>query len=338
MSERFRHNCSYWSGFVSICITALICLTCNNQSPGIQASGTIEATEIRVSSKVSGEVTEVPVQEGSVVKKGDTLARIDTTTLALKREQALAGVALAEANFSRLLKGARAEDIKQAEEQLVQAQENYRQAKEDNERMQTLFTTNSVTKKQLDDSSTRFSVTKAQVGATAAALKKLQNLAQPEDIKMMQAQLDQAKIQLALLDKQLADCNIIAPCAGTVTHKLVEAGEFVGLGTPVCILADLTTVFVTIYVNEKNLGQLKIGQEARIYIDTFTDPFPGRIDYISSVAEFTPKNIQTREERIKQVFAVKLEVANPDGALKAGLPADAIIPLPDLSHIIQKGS
>jgi HlyD family secretion protein len=333
MKTNKKHNASRQSpitkGMPILCIVSLIsCAACSRQEKELRASGTIEATEIRVSAKANGEIVAMSVNEGTQVKKGDMIGRIDSSMLQLRKKQAEAGVILAEAQLSLLIKGARKEDIKQAEEQVVQARENYRQAKEDFERMENLYKTGSITTKQFDDAKTRFSVAQAQLNVAEQALSKLKNLARPEDIQMAEAQLEQAKIALALLEKQISDCTIISPIDGTITHKLVETGEFAAIGTPVAVIADLSLMSVTIYVSEADLGAIRIGQEAFVTIDTFpSKQFPGAIAYISPQAEFTPKNIQTKEERIKQVFGVKIELPNPDGILKAGIPADAEIPI-----------
>jgi len=123
------------------------------------------------------------------------------------------------------------------------------------------------------------------------------------------------------------DCAITAPTRGTITLRAVEPGELVGIGTNVVRLTYLDKVKLTIYVNEAELGRIALGEKADVSIDSFDKgrTFPGTVVYISPVAEFTPKNVQTKEERTKLVFAVKMEVANPDGALKPGLPADARI-------------
>jgi HlyD family secretion protein len=166
----------------------------------------------------------------------------------------------------------------------------------------------------------------AQLGSAQAVLNKLRNLARPEDLEMATAQLEQAKISARLLEKQITDCTITAPIAGTIVNKLVEAGEFVGTGSPVVVLSNLDTMYVTIYVGEADLGAISVGMKAEVFIDTYPGKnFPGTVSYISPNAEFTPKNIQTKEERIKQVFGVKIELPNPDGVLKAGIPADAVI-------------
>lgn len=135
--------------------------------------------------------------------------------------------------------------------------------------------------------------------------------------------------QADLLKKAIADCTIAAPVGGVVTRKPVEAGELVQAGATVLTISDLDRVNLMIYVTEKELGQVKLGQTAAVTIDSAPGRiFSGKVTYISSEAEFTPKNIQTKEDRAKLVFRVKVEIDNPEGVLKPGLPADAIIPVP----------
>jgi len=144
--------------------------------------------------------------------------------------------------------------------------------------------------------------------------------------KVAMAQLDAAKAGVDLAQQALQYCHISAPVDGVVTHKLVETGELVGPGTPVFTITELNPVRLMVYVTEKELGKVKIGQDADVSIDSYPDRFfPGRVIYISPVAEFTPKNVQTKEERVKLVFGVKIEIPNPEGILKPGMPADAAI-------------
>ncbi|MBN2531433.1 MAG: efflux RND transporter periplasmic adaptor subunit [Spirochaetales bacterium] len=322
------------SCFFPLLVTVIISLItgivsgCQQEKGIIQASGTIEATEVTVSAEANGKILSVNVTEGSVVEKEDVIALIDSSTLQLQKEQAEAGVVFAEANFALLMKGARSEDIKQAEDQLIQVSESLQQAKADYERMKELYSAGSVTKKQYDDAKTRYTVIQAQYSTAEQALSKLKNLARPEDIEMAKAKINQARISVRLIEKQIKDCTVRAPCKGTVTNKLVEAGEFAITGSPVVVISNLAFMSTTIYVSETELGRIRIGQKAFITIDSFPGrQFDGIVAYISPNAEFTPKNIQTKEERIKQVFGVKIELDNPDGVLKTGIPADAVIPV-----------
>jgi len=292
----------------------------------ITASGTIETIEVNVASKVSGQVESLAVEEGSRVEPGATLAAIDHATLDIQLRQAQAGVRLAEAQLALLVKGARAEDIKQAEAALAQAEAALKPAEDDARRMRELVRTGSVTPKQAEDAEARLAVATAQRAAAAEALAKVRRLARPEEIRAAEARLAQAQAAADLLAKTIADCTVTAPIAGVVTHKAVERGELVAPGSTVVTLSELDDVHVMIYLTEKEMGRVRLGDSADVTIDAFPGrAFPGRITYISPEAEFTPKNVQTKEDRVKLVFGVKVEIENKDGLLKPGLPADAAI-------------
>ncbi|HSA95433.1 MAG TPA: efflux RND transporter periplasmic adaptor subunit [Acidobacteriota bacterium] len=306
---------------------AALCGCAGDQAKGvISASGTIEAIEVNVASKVSGQVETLAVDEGSRVAPGDTLAVIDHAALDIQLRQAQAGVRLAEAQLALLVKGARSEDIRQAEAALAQAEASLKPAEDDARRMRELVRTGSVTPKQAEDADARLTVAAAQRAAAAEALAKVRRLARPEEVQAAEARLAQAQAAADLLAKTIADCTIAAPTAGIVTHKAIERGELVAPGSTVVTLSELDSVYVMIYLSERDMGRVRLGEAADVAIDAFPGrAFPGRITYISPEAEFTPKNVQTKEDRVKLVFGVKVEIENKDGLLKPGLPADATI-------------
>ena len=157
-------------------------------------------------------------------------------------------------------------------------------------------------------------------------LEKLVKGARLEEIEMAQANKSIAEANLELIEKRISDCSITSPLNGTVTHKLVEAGERVLPNGIVATVTKTDSMWITVYISDKNIGKVKIGQEAEIKIDSFEDrAFPGYVTFIAEEAEFTPKNIQTKDEREKLVFGVKIKISNDDGSLKAGLPADVIL-------------
>jgi HlyD family secretion protein len=290
---------------------------------GIEGSGTIEAREVAVASKIGGQVLEIRAEEGSPVKRGDILVLVDHETLDIQLRQAEAGVALAEAQLALLRKGARAEDVRQGEEGLRQTGANLKVAADDAGRMRELASRGSVTPKQRDDAEARLVVAQAQEASAKEALSKLKRLARPEEISAAEARLAQAVAASDLLRKTIADCTVVSPVAGIVTRRPVEAGELVSPGTTVLTVSELDSVHVMLFVTEKDLGRVRLGREADVTIDAAPGRiFKGRVTFISPEAEFTPKNIQTKEDR------VKLVIPNPDGALKPGLPADAVI-VPD---------
>jgi HlyD family secretion protein len=313
-----------------VVLSLVLLVSCQNDKnkATISASGTIEAIEVTVSAKTTGQVVRLLVDEGSQVKNGDKLAVIDSSSLEIQVQQAQAGVNLAEAQLQLLVKGARIEDIKQAQEALTQAEANLKIAQADRDRFRDLFAKNSATAKQNQDAEARYIVARAQHDAAQQALLKLEKYARPEEIKAAEARLDQAMAARDLLQKTIADSTISAPVPGIVTDKATEEGEFVGPGTALVTIASLSEVHLNIYIPETDLGKVRLGQEAEVTIDSYPDrAFTGRVIFISPEAEFTPKNVQTKEERVKLVFRVKIEIPNPDNILKPGMPADALIRL-----------
>lgn len=294
----------------------------------VDASGTIEATNVIVSSRVSGEVLRIKVDEGTSVKAGDTLLFIDNELLSIQLKQAEAGMDLAEAQLSMLKNGARREDINSSQQQLNQAEINFNTAKRDFERMQNLYEKKSITKKQFEDASARYEIAVAQFNAARENLNKIKNFARPEELKQSEANLKRAEANAELLRKNIRDSYVLSPINGIVVQKYIEKGENVNPGASLFKISDLSIVDLIIYVSEEELGRVKLGQKSRISIDSFQDKnYEGEVVYISPEAEFTPKNIQTKDERTKLVFAVKIRIKNPNFELKPGMPADAIINL-----------
>jgi HlyD family secretion protein len=192
--------------------------------------------------------------------------------------------------------------------------------------MKQLLATNTVTKKQFDDAESRFTIAKAQLNSAEQNLGKLRKFARPEDLAAAKARAGQAKATADLLLKQLTDAVVVAPVSGTVTHKPFEEGELISAGSVIATISRLDKMELMIYINETELGRVRLGGSAEVSIDAYPQKtFPGRVIYISPIAEFTPKNVQTKEDRTKLVFGVKLEVENRERALKSGMPADAIV-------------
>jgi HlyD family secretion protein len=295
--------------FLVLTIVSIFIGCGNNNGTRIDATGTIEATEITLSAQSSGQVKQILADEGDIVKKGDTLLVIDNTDWKYQLEQALGGYEMADAQYRLVRKGAREEDIAQAEA-------NFMNAEEDLKRMEGLWHSKSITQKQFDDTRTRFTVSQQ-------IMEKLKRGSRQEEIDAARARRDQAKAQMASLQKRVNDCIILAPVAGTITKRFVEQGELAAIGMAVYRISDLTSMEITIYVSETDLPKVQVNQKASVHIDAFPEKiFEGKVVYLSSMAEFTPKNIQTKEERTKLVFAVKVKVPNPSGELKGGIPAD----------------
>jgi HlyD family secretion protein len=303
---------AYWTLF--LVLPALLASGCSSgDKNSVEASGTIEGTDVNVGTEVAGRVQNVRVDEGSLVKQGDTLLIIDDTEYQIQLRQATANLESYEAAYRLALAGSREEDV-------VQAEAAYKNADADYKRMKDLLATQTITQKQYDDAYARYV-------AAQQTYEKLKRGLRPEEITSARTRRDYAAAQVDLLKKKVHDCSVVAPTSGTVTLKAIEPGELVTMGSNVLRITRLDPVNLMIYVNEQELGKIHLGQSAKVSIDAFGQgkTFDGTVVYISPVAEFTPKNVQTKEERTKLVFGIKIEVKNPDGSLKPGLPADARI-------------
>ena len=305
---------------VFLAVTALVIGSCGERNGDtIEASGIIEGTDTRVGSEVSGKVVSIRTDEGMTVQRGDTLVVIDETNYRIQYRQAVAGAEAAEAQWRLAVEGTRRED-------LVQAEAVYRAAEADFKRATTLLASSTITRKQFDDTEARFISAEQTYEKLMSGLRK-------DEILAARALRDQALAQRDQLAQRLSDCYIVSPSSGIVTVKAVEPGEFVPAGSNLLRITKLDTVKLAIYVPEDDLASLRIGQEARVMIDGAGErTFPGTVVSVSDVAEFTPKNVQTREERTKLVFAVKIRIPNPERILKPGMPADALLARHSTTH------
>ena len=287
-------------------------------------SGTIEADEVRVSTTVGGQVAEVLVREGDAVTADQVLLRFDPTDLELQADQARAAVRMATAQAEMARNGARSEDIAAARELVKQAEMAQASAAADMERVKQLADEGAATGKQNEDATTRHDLVSSQKRAAQQQYNKALRGARAEELEMAEAGLAQTEAALALLEKKIGDCQVIAPRSGTLVHRLVEPGEVSGPGGTLFVIQDLETVRLTVFVPESDIGRVRLGDAVSVYLDSHPDdPFPGTVTRIRQQAEFTPKNVQTKDERVKLVFGVEVEMANTEGYLKPGLPADA---------------
>ncbi|HNV01981.1 MAG TPA: efflux RND transporter periplasmic adaptor subunit [Vicinamibacterales bacterium] len=307
----------------------------------VRVSGYVEATEIRIAPEVGGRLLELRADEGDRVKAGDTVAQLDTADVTLALRRAAAERQAADAQLRLLQAGARAEDIRQAEAQhaaaeadLAAARREFASAERDLQRFDSLLAANSGAEKPRDDAQTRRDVTRdrvrageARARAAAETVARLRAGARREEIDAARARLAAADAQIATLDKALKDATVLAPAAGVVTQKLVDAGELIAPRTPILVVADLDRVWANVYVDEPLVPRVTLGQSARVFTDAGGPGIDGTVTFISPKAEFTPRNVQTAEERSKLVFRVKITVDNRSGVLKQGMPVEAEIPL-----------
>lgn len=313
---------------ISAILFSLLTGCVSTDGDNIKASGNIQATNIIVSSQVSGKVIQILKDEGSEVNKGDTVIIIDTETYELKLAEAIASLQYADAQYQLMKKGAREEDIKQAEENFKQAQIALNLAEKDKKRMENLYSSKSITKKQYDDAAANYEIALARLNSAKENLQKIKNLSRPEELRQAEANLNKTKANVNLIKKNLNDCYVTSPASGFITKKFIEQGETAAIMSSLFQVADLSSVELVIYIPETELGKIKLNQKADVKVDTYPDKtFEGKVVYISPQAEFTPKNIQTEEERTRLVFAAKIKIDNQNFELKDGMPADAVITL-----------
>jgi len=353
----------------------------------IQASGRIEVTEVNVSSKVTGRVAKLLVEEGTDVKASQLIAELEGEELEAQLRQARAALQSAEARLVQARITLQVEpttvrtQIRQAEENLRAAEErlgllkagsrpqeieegraNLRQnlarleiARLTRDRFRELLADGAIAKQDLDRAESDFQAGEAAVRATRERLSILEEGSRTENIRAAQAERDRAAAALEAaranaatlqlrqqdvrvaeatvreaaanvrrLESQVAELKVFAPLTATILTKAVEAGEVVTAGRPLVLLGDLDHPWIKVYVTETEVGKVKLGAPALVLVDSFPQqPFRGTVTWIADQAEFTPKNIQTKEERVNLVYAVKVTIDNAQRKLKAGMIADA---------------
>lgn len=294
---------------------------------GLFASGTVEGTEADLGFQVPGRVVQVVPQEGDAVTHGQELARLDTAELGAARAAAAAQLSAARARLTEMEQGARPEEIAQAEAAVRSARQRAQDARRNAERAQRLFEGGAVSQQALDNATTTRDVAEAALDQAQQALALVRAGPREEVVRAQRAMVRQARANLERSRAALDNAVIHAPFSGVVTVRHREPGETVGPGAPVVTLLDPNDRWVKIYVRENEVGGVHLGQKATIASDTYPDrTYRGSVTYIGSQAEFTPRNVQTQEERIKLVYPVKVRITGDTGfELKPGIPADVTL-------------
>ena len=293
-----------------------------DKDPAIVASGHVEATEVTVSSKVPGRLERLSVDEGSVVRAGQEIASLETTDTRLALDAARADRALADAELRLRVAGSRIEDVREAAAQVARAEADLAGAQKDLDRMEGLLAAGSGTTKARDDARTRRDVAAAALDAARERLARLRAGSRPEEIDSARARLAAADARIAQLEQQLKDALVTSPVGGVVTEKLAEQGELLARGTGIVVVSDLPNAWLNAYVAEPDVERLRLGQDAEVVTDGGQSR-RGRLSFVASTAEFTPKNVQTRDERVKLVYRIKVALENGDGLFKPGMPSTA---------------
>ncbi|MGC9325911.1 MAG: efflux RND transporter periplasmic adaptor subunit [Desulfomonilia bacterium] len=315
----------------------------NGEVTGIPVSGTIEVTQVELSFKIPGRLSQRLVDEGNTVHTGQHVAMLDRSDQELQVRQATEQVRYAQAVLAELEAGSRTQEILSAEAELERAraglnaaQSQRTLAQADHDRFEKLHEQGVVSpreyefyKTQLDVARNSFEEARARVEAATQHLSLIREGPRAEKLEQARTQVRLAQEVFEKAKLQLEYTDLISPIDGVVLSKAAEPGEYLNPGSPVITVGEMDRVWLRAYVNETDLGKVKFGQRARVFTDTFQGrEFQGTISYISSEAEFTPKSVQTHEERVKLVYRVKIEIENPDMILKPGMPADAFIESP----------
>ncbi|BAP44827.1 secretion protein HlyD family protein [Pseudomonas sp. StFLB209] len=291
--------------------------------------GNVDIRQVSLAFDGSGRVAELKVDEGDAVKAGQLLATLDTQTLALQAEQAQAQIGVQQQNLLRLKNGSRPEELAQARSSYAAAQADAERARKDLARLQGIAANTDnrgVSAQELDRARAAVQVADAQAAQQRDALRLTEIGPRKEDIAAAEAQLKSSEAQLALLQHQVSQGQLIAPSDAVVRSRLLEPGDMATPQKPVYALAITRPKWVRVYVNEPDLGKVKPGQSARVTTDSAPDrPITGKVGYISSVAEFTPKAVQTEELRTSLVYEVRVVVEDNDDALRLGQPATVVL-------------
>ena len=306
-----------------------------------RATGYVEATDVRVTAKIAGRVASVVVSEGARVEAGAVLATLAPTDVDFALARARAERAQAAAQVALLVAGSRPEDVRQADAQaaaaaaeLRAAQSELSAARADEVRFDQLLRNRAGSQKQRDDAVARRELAEARVGAAGDRLAaaqsgaaRVKSGARAEEIAAARARVGVVDAQIAALESDRRETTITAPSAGIIASRLVEPGEIVAPGAPVVVLIDLDRAWANVYLEETLVPLIKLDQPATIITDA-GDRLDGRVSFISPRAEFTPRNVQTANERAKLVYRLKVTTDNRQGVLKPGMPVEVDLGLP----------
>ncbi|MBI1343774.1 MAG: HlyD family efflux transporter periplasmic adaptor subunit [Terrimonas sp.] len=301
--------------YLSTVIIIATLSACNGNGNDFDASGTFEADEVIVSSELAGKITRFDVEEGMTLSKDSVVGSIDATNLALQVEQVEASMQALQEKTADVTP-----QVKLLQDQAAVQQAQLENLLFEKKRIEKLLAADAATQKQLDDINSNIEVLRKQISVTQQQINVQQNNVATQNRSILSETKPLAK-RVAQLNDQLLKANITNPINGTVITKYAEAGEVTGAGKALYRIANLSTINLRAYITGVQLSQVKLGQQVRVLIDDGKEKykeFPGTISWISDKAEFTPKTIQTKDERANLVYAMKIRVKN-DGSMKIGM-------------------
>lgn len=297
----------------------LLILSCQKAAPKSDAYGNFEADDLIVSAEASGMILKFSVEEGQQLNAGDTVGQVDAEQLLLKRGQLQASIRAVTAKSPAI-----AAQLAVFGKQIASVNQQIATLEHEKHRIEALIKSDAATPKQLDDIKALIDAAHGQLNVISEQQSSASATLGTQKSGLLAEVLPLQK-QIAQLDDQIAKCTLKNPVDGTVLVKYASTGEVTAFGKPLYKIADLRQMILRVYVSGKQLGSIKIGQQVKVLTDNGDGNMKettGKITWISSKAEFTPKVVQTREERVNLVYAVKVAVANPDGIFKIGMPAE----------------
>ncbi len=292
----------------------------------LRLSGSVEVRDVYLSFEVPGRLAAIFVEEGDSVSRGEVLAVLDSLPFVHRVQQAQALLAARLAEWEKVQRGARPQEIEQARAQLALAEVALREAKRHYVRAQHLRAEDATTEEAFERAEAAYEQARAQPRAAEARLDLLTAGARPEDRRKTQAAVEQAKVQLAEARRQLQESRLVSPITGIVHTRIREPGEFVPAGSPVFAIARTDGIWVRAYVSERSLPDVRPGMQVTVQTDDGRQ-FPGRVGYISPTAEFTPKNVETEEVRTSLVYRIRVIVDDATASLRQGMPVTVVIPI-----------
>lgn len=315
----------------SFCLASLalgLTLACHRKESdrSIKLSGNIEVIQTEASFRVAGRVAERLVDEGDAVQEGQILARLEDQDLQQQLAMRQADLATAQAALKAAVAGSRREEIEASRQVLEQARAELRRTQDDEKRYKGLHVTGIVSDRDYQAAREAFLGAQAKVRQADQQYELVRKGPRQEDIDQLRAKAGSAEKAMELARTQASYAILPAPTSGVVLSKNIEPHEYVSPGTAVVTLGNLKQVWLRAYIEEADLGRVKLGQGVRLKTDSYPGKiYQGRVSFIASEAEFTPKSVQTQKERVKLVYRIKIDVANPAMELKPGMPADAEI-------------
>jgi HlyD family secretion protein len=315
---------------VVIAMAAVAALVFNRRSGAVKGeiklSGTVEATTIELSFKTGGRLLKRLVDEGMQVTAGQTVALLEDDELKQERAARTADEKAVRAALADLEAGSRREEIAQGEATLNRMKADADKLARDAERAESLFTREVIPRQELEAVRAGRDSSAAAVREAEQRLKLIKAGPRPDAVRQARARVDASAAGLSLAETRLSQATLTVPMSGLVMAKHAEPGEMLAAGAPVITVAKMDEVWLRGYIPEADVGRVTVGQKARVTADAWPGrTLEGRVSFISSEAEFTPKNVQTEKERVKLVYRIKVTLPNPKGELKPGMPVDATI-------------